>query len=394
MKRNIIIFDLFGTVIDELEHDWKLGLKYLMDSVLLPSDENAIIEIAKEFQNENMKNRSTTFIEPKMLDQLALFKDRIGFKENICKLEVEFEFLMASRECKLKNNVVAVLEYLKSKDNELYIMSNTIYSKQTITRLLGVFSIEKYFDGVFTSSNFGYRKPSKRFFDFVLSSIQKDDTIKPNNIIFIGNNFEKDILGGVSVNLRTVWLSEDSIGYEEEIASYKRVNNMIEFMEYLQSDFVYLNSIQENYSMSDGPGNRLVIFLQGCNIHCNGCHNEVTWDITYGTRVHIKSLAIEIMKRLNKYTRNVTISGGEPLLQEEALVNLLAILENAQLNICMYTGKDFSDISNEVKGKLNYIKSGPYMIDNKDTTKGFYGSSNQEFWVKGDGDIWIKKELR
>lgn len=45
---------------------------------------------------------------------------------------------------------------------------------------------------------------------------------------------------------------------------------------------VYINSIRFNRSLVDGPGVRTVIFFQGCDIHCKGCQNPSSWDISKG----------------------------------------------------------------------------------------------------------------
>lgn len=45
---------------------------------------------------------------------------------------------------------------------------------------------------------------------------------------------------------------------------------------------VYINSIIYNRSLADGPGVRTVVFFQGCDIRCEGCHNSSTWNIDNG----------------------------------------------------------------------------------------------------------------
>ena len=86
-----------------------------------------------------------------------------------------------------------------------------------------------------------------------------------------------------------------------------------------------------NPSLCDGYGYRTVLFLQGCNLRCKGCQNPSTWDITKGAQVEIKELAAELRERcINK---KLTISGGEPLLQTEALILLLEELKDEVCDI-------------------------------------------------------------
>ena len=69
-------------------------------------------------------------------------------------------------------------------------------------------------------------------------------------------------------------------------------------------------------SIVDGPGLRFVVFTQGCNHNCLGCHNPQTHDLKGGYEISVSELA-EIMAE-QRLIRGVTLSGGEPFLQAEA----------------------------------------------------------------------------
>ena len=81
----------------------------------------------------------------------------------------------------------------------------------------------------------------------------------------------------------------------------------------------------ESFSAVDGPGIRVVVFLQGCVNGCIYCHNPDTWAIGCGRRIEAKELA-EKIEEYRGYIRSggVTLSGGEPFLQpffsEELLI--------------------------------------------------------------------------
>ena len=78
-----------------------------------------------------------------------------------------------------------------------------------------------------------------------------------------------------------------------------------------------------NYSQ-DGPGNRLVIHLQGCNLHCPWCSNPEGMGFTSGIEVDVDELLKEInsCKRLFFGGGGVTFTGGECTIQKEALTYL------------------------------------------------------------------------
>ena len=138
---------------------------------------------------------------------------------------------------------------------------------------------------------------------------------------------------------------------------------------------IVINSIRYDNSLVDGPGIRTDLFLQGCDIHCPGCQNKSTWDITKGTEIEIDDLVSELKSKMR--SNKITITGGEPLYQMEALIELVNKLEG--FDIALYTGHEESDVPEELKKKIKYLKCGPFIERLKTTIKPFVGSSNQEF---------------
>lgn len=75
----------------------------------------------------------------------------------------------------------------------------------------------------------------------------------------------------------------------------------------------------------DGPGIRFVIFMQGCPLRCQYCHNPDTWDNSKGNEFSVDELIEEIVKYrsyMNFSGGGITITGGEPLLQAEFVLEL------------------------------------------------------------------------
>ena len=138
---------------------------------------------------------------------------------------------------------------------------------------------------------------------------------------------------------------------------------------------VYINSIKFNRSLVDGPGVRTVVFFQGCNLRCKGCQNPSTWEMKKGTKMTTEELAV-ILKQ-ESVNKKVTFSGGEPLLQIDALLDVIKKLQG--FDVAVYTGHEFEEVPQELLENINYIKTGPYREDLKTTIKPFVGSSNQEF---------------
>ena len=138
---------------------------------------------------------------------------------------------------------------------------------------------------------------------------------------------------------------------------------------------IRINSIMKNPSLCDGPGYRTVVFLQGCNFHCEGCHNKSTWDINKGTLIETKELAKLLRESVNN--KKVTISGGEPLLQKDALLELFEELKD--FDLCLYTGHEIEEVPEEIIKYLKYIKVGRFILEQRTSTQPFIGSTNQKF---------------
>ncbi len=112
----------------------------------------------------------------------------------------------------------------------------------------------------------------------------------------------------------------------------------------------------ETFGTVDGPGIRFVIFMQGCCLKCKYCHNRDTWNVNSGKVVTVQELVKEILK-YKSYMDNsgggVTISGGEPLLQTDFLIQLFKELKNHKIHTAIDTAGSIP-ISYEIKELLKY----------------------------------------
>lgn len=138
-------------------------------------------------------------------------------------------------------------------------------------------------------------------------------------------------------------------------------------------------------SIVDGPGLRMVVWTQGCIHNCKNCHNPQTHDLCGGFEVDTKDI-IDKLKIL-KLQKGITLSGGEPFLQPEALEEIAKEAKENKLDIWAYTGFTFEyllDKKNPSYFKnLNLLKQidvlvdGKFMEERKDISLKFRGSSNQ-----------------
>jgi anaerobic ribonucleoside-triphosphate reductase activating protein len=138
---------------------------------------------------------------------------------------------------------------------------------------------------------------------------------------------------------------------------------------------VYINSIKFNRSLVDGPGVRTVVFFQGCDLRCKGCQNPSTWEMKNGTEMTTDELVTVLKKEV--VNKKVTFSGGEPLMQVDALIDVVKKLKD--FDIAVYTGHEFEEVPKELLDNITYIKTGSFKEELKSTVKPYVGSTNQEF---------------
>lgn len=105
-----------------------------------------------------------------------------------------------------------------------------------------------------------------------------------------------------------------------------------------ESNIGYLDSI-ETLGLVDGPGVRVVVFMQGCPLRCIFCHNPESWKINSNYLITPEELLNKIMKYKNYFgtTGGVTFSGGEPLTQNKFLLNALKLCKQNGINTCLDT---------------------------------------------------------
>lgn len=95
----------------------------------------------------------------------------------------------------------------------------------------------------------------------------------------------------------------------------------------------------ESFGSVDGPGVRFIAFLQGCNMRCAYCHNPDTWQCAGGEAYTPQQLLNKAL-RFKSYWKNgggITISGGEPLLQLDFLLEFFRLSKENGVHTCLDT---------------------------------------------------------
>ncbi len=94
----------------------------------------------------------------------------------------------------------------------------------------------------------------------------------------------------------------------------------------------------ESFGTVDGPGIRFVVFLQGCPLRCQYCHNPDTWGVG-GEEYTVENVAERALKYKNYFGEKggVTVTGGEPLLQIDFVIELFTLLKSKGIHTCVDT---------------------------------------------------------
>ena len=94
----------------------------------------------------------------------------------------------------------------------------------------------------------------------------------------------------------------------------------------------------ESFGTVDGPGIRYVVFMQGCPMRCLYCHNPDTWDLTAGREITVGDILNEYNKNRDFYAKGgITVTGGEPLLQVDFLIELFKSAKKQGIHTCIDT---------------------------------------------------------
>ena len=113
----------------------------------------------------------------------------------------------------------------------------------------------------------------------------------------------------------------------------------------------------ESFGSVDGPGVRYVIFVKGCNMRCQFCHNPDTWAKDGGELMTPE----EVLKKALRYKTywkekgGITVSGGEALLQIDFVTELFRLAKEKGVNTCLDTSGNPFSLEEPFKSKFDEL---------------------------------------
>ena len=165
----------------------------------------------------------------------------------------------------------------------------------------------------------------------------------------------------------------------------------------------------ESFGSVDGPGVRCVVFMQGCNMRCQYCHNPDTWEAC-GQKITANELFEKVWKYRSYWgktheTGGVTVSGGEPLLQMPFVLEFFKLLKERAVHTAIDTsGQPFSKDSDFIEVFDELLKYTDLVIldikaFNEELHKSLTGHSNENIlamarYLSDKGiPMWIRHVL-
>ena len=127
----------------------------------------------------------------------------------------------------------------------------------------------------------------------------------------------------------------------------------------------------------DGVGLRNSLYVAGCTLRCEGCHNAQYWEISSGTEKTVE----EVFAELCQDDCNISILGGEPLMQYDAILELCQMIKDRTAKtIWLWSGYTLDHILKhypEILRYVNVLVDGPFVKALAKPNLQWRGSTNQ-----------------
>jgi anaerobic ribonucleoside-triphosphate reductase activating protein len=132
-------------------------------------------------------------------------------------------------------------------------------------------------------------------------------------------------------------------------------------------------------SAANGPGQRFVVWVQGCAIRCPGCWNPDTWEFETRQLRDAAELADEVLA--TDGIEGITLTGGEPFHQARALAEVARRVSTAGLSVFVFSGYELHQLirpeQRELLAITDVLVAGPYIHAQRSLNIPWRGSTNQ-----------------
>ena len=218
----ILIFDYFETLLNSRSMDFNRGLRAFWENHYKDKcGFDAMKEYGEELFEVLLSRHKAGEEYPFVKEELPLFARKFGGDKLSMDASEEADFLMLCNEFELDPGMESVLARCSGKNIPMYVLSNSGFRAEALMEILNRFGIGKYFNKLWSSADFGRIKPCKEFFELAVRTALTDNPSEiRENIIFIGDIYETDVIGANNAGIKSVWLNKKEESDPEGLASY------------------------------------------------------------------------------------------------------------------------------------------------------------------------------
>lgn len=224
----IVIFDLYDTLLKDISFDFKRGTAYLHETFF--SDFCSLEELVAQseellplYDQRKVENTEVCLIR----DDVPRHFKRYGIPMPEDVYALDYELMRHMQQVTLTDEVADTLQALREQGIPMYVLSNSIFTGEANRRLLRSFGIGEYFGKLYSSADYGIRKPHPQFFETAVREVLEGNPgAKREDILYVGNDYQTDVTGGIRAGLRVVWYNaaglpdKDGLG-AAEIADFR-----------------------------------------------------------------------------------------------------------------------------------------------------------------------------
>lgn len=205
--KKVILFDLYDTILKNISFDFVKGIEFIYNRYFTAACTQKDLEDVAETFLPLYKKRNEDQTEICLIkDEVSFFFDKFGLKQPDNILKLEYLIMNEMQNVTLLDDVRNTLNELHEEGITLYILSNSIFTSVSAKLLLDKFGVLNYFSEVFSSADYGIRKPSSAFYNFAINKIMDENPgVEKSDILYVGNDYETDVIGAKNVGLDTVW---------------------------------------------------------------------------------------------------------------------------------------------------------------------------------------------
>jgi putative hydrolase of the HAD superfamily len=164
-------------------------------------------ELADKLDREILILKNASLLESTAYSFQRLLYDLLGVRVNGTPEQVELIFWDAAMSMAPTPQIPDVLAELRKLDIILGVLSNMTFSGKTIARELNKHHLDRYFNVVAASSDYGFRKPAKLLFDAVI----KKAGCRPEQAWYVGDSVDADVVGAAGAGMYPIWYNPNRV---------------------------------------------------------------------------------------------------------------------------------------------------------------------------------------